>query len=257
MPTAAAILAFSICLVGYNVINSDISTVSYVKNKKSEMLTVTNVNEKTVIDISTGGFEHFLMAYDEVVNQNGTEIEKLILTHYHQYHPNTVKRICEAYMVREIYLPMPHSENDKKWHDTIISQLEEARTVPIIYSPGDTIQVEKNCSVEISEYYYIKRSVHPMYSIKITDEGESFVYLTAAICDSENFIGMSRTDHIVFGAHGPNIHNPPKYNKYALDNKTTVILADEPKQISKEFPTEISPISASNVYIYTTVLDGN
>ena len=257
VPAAAAVLAFSVCLLCFNLKNSDISTVSYLKNNKSEMLTVVNVNEKTVIDISSGGMEHFITAYNEIEKQMGTEIEKLILTHYHQYHPNTVKRICDAYMIREIYLPKPHSENDIKWYNSIISVLDESHTVPIVYSPGETIQIGKSCSVELSEHYYLERSVHPVFSIKITDAEESFVYLTAALCDSEKFGGMSRADHVVFGVHGPNIHNPPKYNEYFLDGKTNVILADESKQMSKELPTEVSSISATTQYTYTAILDGN
>ena len=254
MPVAAAVLAFIICLTCYNSINSGVDTVSYIKDRKSEMLTVVNTDGAYVIDMSTGGYANFCRAYDEIANQNGTEIEKLILTHYHQYHPGSLKRLCETAIVREIYLPMPKSENEIKWYNEICARLDGMKTSIVLYAPGDKIELSEDCSIALSAQYYVKRSVHPMYSVTVTSGEESFMYLSAAIYESEEFSGEIDADHIVFGIHGPNIHSAPEYSKYDLSMVETVIIADSESQWTDELYEMNSYILADDQMLLTVKL---
>lgn len=231
LPAAAAVIAFSICLNVHISDNRGVSDVVYVKNGRSEMMTVVNTDGASVCDVSSGGYTHLRDACKEASDLCATEIENLILTHYHQYHPNAVMRICEAYMVRNLYLPSPESDNDKRWHRAIVSRLEDSGVSVRIYYPNETIDLGDGCTLRVSEYYYLERSVHPTYTVSVSNNGEDFVYMTSSVYESEEFTETpENTEHIVFGVHGPNIHKAPDISDFALSTTKTLIFADAKDQ---------------------------
>ena len=95
-----------------------------------------------------------------------------------------------------------------------------------------------------------------MYYVTVTDSDESFTYLSAAICDSDSYHGVKNADHIVFGTHGPNIHNIPKYSNYDLSHASTVILSNPIKQWSEELADDVPYISAEDEFGFEINLDG-
>lgn len=256
VPAGVAILAFAVCLVAHNAMNSGISTVSYMKNGSSEMMTVVNVEAATVCDMSSGGFSHFKRAYDDITERNATEIENLILTHYHQYHPNTVRRICETYTVRNVYIPCPQNERDIKWYEAVSSALEKLSAKLVVYYPEAEINVGNGCSLVVSEHRYIDRSVHPVYCVTVTNNGESLSYFSSSVYENEDFDDVKDANHLIFGVHGPNIHNEPPYSEYDLSGIESLVLADRDEQWSSEMPNSIDYIAAEDDAVYSFILDG-
>jgi len=257
LPALAAVIAFSVCLTVYNVSNRGVSEVTYIKSNKNEMITVVNTKQASICDISSGGFANFKVAYDAVTYQCAAEIENFILTHYHQYHPNALRRICESYMVRNVYLPKPRSENDKKWYDSIMLSFEKSQTAVKLYEPGEDIDIGDGGTLNVSEYYYIDRSVHPVYTVRVTNNGESLLYMSSSIYENkafeENYTGA---EHLIFGIHGPNIHSNPDFSIYDIEKAETVILADGERWSDTGDRAGSGLVTMEKDGIYSVTLDG-
>ena len=82
----AAVIAFIICFNIHSIGMQDMAKISYIQNGSSEMLLITDGESVTVCDISTGGYKHLLLAYETAEQKGSTEIDNVILTHYHNYH---------------------------------------------------------------------------------------------------------------------------------------------------------------------------
>ena len=231
MPTVAAIIAFSVCVTVYNFTNDGIVKVTYYKNKNSEMLTVTDGDTATICDASHGGFSHFYEAYSILSYEYNTEIENIVLTHYHQFHANALIRICQKQIVKNIFLPVPEDDSDEINYSLIINAMKDTDTCVITYRPGDILQIGENSYIRVSEYVYIDRSVHPTYSITVTSGDESIVYFASSMYESEEFnYDLSGHENIIFGCHGPNTRSEIDTSRIITSNGTRIIFSDAQKQ---------------------------
>ena len=233
LPTVAAIMAFFVCVTVYNHTNDGVVKVTYYKNQSSEILTVSDGKSATICDASHGGFSNLYEAYEILSYEYNTEIENIILTHYHQFHPNALIRMCEKQMVRKIFLPCPEDDSDESNYWLIVSALENTETRVITYRPGDLLNIGENASVRISEYVYIERSVHPMYSVTVESGGESVIYFASSMYESEGFnYNMYGHEYLIFGGHGPKIRSEIDFSRLKTNKNAKLILSDAKKQCS-------------------------
>ena len=256
IPTVAAIIAFTICILTHNTVNAGISNVTYIRNSKSEMLIVTNTESASICDISTGGYSHISEAYDEAVKNCATEIENIILTHYHQYHAGALLRMCKNYMIRNIYLPESQSDSDFERYNDIKSRLKNVKTNIVVYYSNEEIDLGGGCSIKLSDKYYIDRSVHSIYSVTISDNGEDIVYFSSSIYESEEFsYDLSSTEHIIFGIHGPNIHSAPIIFPASISKAQTLLLTAPEMQIGNNKLEDLKLNLIKGSEKYTWILD--
>ena len=231
LPVAAAFLAFIVCLTFYNVANEGIVKGTYIKNKSSEMITICDTHSATIFDMSSGGFAHFQSAHNELFENGATEIKNIVLTHYHQYHARSLFKICQKYLVRNIYLPHPTNENDSEEYIFIINEFRNSEVNIITYTLGTPFELEGNIKVQISKYLYIKRSAHPMFTVSIQNKGEGIIYLTSSIYESNGFnSNLSEYENIIFGKHGPNIRTQIDSSALSLKESSNLIFADAKSQ---------------------------
>ena len=203
---AVAILAFIVSINVYNIQSADAGAIHYLKTQRSEMIIVQNANEISICDVSTGGYSHFYNACQIALSEGCVEIENLILTHYHSYHANTLARICDKYMVRNIYLPAPANEQELVELAEISDRLAEKKVNTILYQREDKIDVGKDSYISVSATEYLKRSVHPIFALSIESHSKSFAYCTSAIDDAEmSGDVLKSSDVILFGSHGPTV----------------------------------------------------
>lgn len=213
IPTAA-VIAFVILFNVHVANNKGITEVDYVRSDSSEMLVITNNDGATICDISTGGYRHLAEAC-EVADENcATEIENIILTHYHNYHAATLTKIADKYVVRSILLPEPETDDEWNTFNTIQTAFIDKITKIKTYRRGYSEDAGENCTINVSEKFYIKRSTHPMFLISIKLDGDSdtneLLYFSSPIFEDPYVDYPGNPDYIIVGSHGPKIYKAPK-----------------------------------------------
>ncbi len=204
IPPCLAIIAFVISLNAYNTANIQKGSLSYLKDKRNEVLILSTVDKTSVCDISSGGFYSLYGACKMAIEDGATEIENIILTHYHNYHDSTLTRICNKYIVRNVYLPLPESESDYLYSEAITASLARLNVNVLLYKRESPLNVGHGYNISVSKIALIKRSSHPIFTVSVSNDANHVVYASSAI--NESLINFDRGyDVFIFGSHGPNI----------------------------------------------------
>lgn len=205
-PPLLAIIAFSISLSAYNSANKDNFEVIYMKEKTSEMLIITSIYETSVCDISTGGYNNFLNAFETCYDIDYlTEIDNVFITHYHNYHSGSLSKICNKYLVRNVYLPIAETDVETQIQAEIIEALEHTKSNVIIYKRGVKIKDINGNVISVSTNRYVDRSTHPTFAVSVSSDTKTLVYSTSAMLEADANIIPSSTDILIFGSHGPRV----------------------------------------------------
>lgn len=212
----------------------------YLHTTKSEMLVISSSHQNVICDISDGSYTHFNKAANMLKGEYRTVTDAIILTHYHKKHITSISKYSSDNIVRELLLPEPLNENEREIMNSII-KLAEARGIKIqIYSLDNSVNLNDDLKISVKREY-IKRSTHPVISIKASGKDHAVCYVGASaseaaeettdMIDSE----VSKTDYLILGSHGPKIKNPYSFDISAdsynikeilFANNDTVVYAD-------------------------------
>jgi hypothetical protein len=177
-----------------------------MKNKRSEMLIVSTLNETSICDISTGGYDNLYSACRESLTvKHFTEIENIIITHYHNYHAKSLLRICDKYMVRNVYLPLAENEEEQQLLTGIIETLKTTCANVRLYKRGVGIKGEKGAVISVSQAESVDRSTHPVFSVCVSNDTNSLTYASSAYFELDKKDTAIETDILIIGSHGPTV----------------------------------------------------
>ncbi len=213
--------AFVLCLMLTHQSMAGQWEMHYVSNKKNELLCLSSDQSAVLFDITDGSYTAYREFLSDSMPPNATEIEALVLTHYHNRHVSTVYKLLGDVRVRTIWLPMsmPEVEQDKAIKDEgnlqAIVQLAKQRRVEVrYYLPNEGAKVTDGLTIEKLYYAMLKRSTHPTIALSLVytgdDEEDSpgrIAWLGASAWESDyaDEIGQAATssDVLVFSKHGP------------------------------------------------------
>lgn len=213
-------LAFVVCLGVVQISAAGRWQATYVSHKSNELLCLTD-NRKTVLcDVTDGSYGVYRDFLSDARPDGTTEIEALVLTHYHNRHVSTVYKLLGDVRVRTIWLPltMPLVDSDKAVQDEgnlrSIAALAEQRNVEVrYYLPEDGADVLDTLSLDRLYFSMLKRSTHPTVSMdwsyagrgKQSDGNLFWLGASAWEADEAQDILLSATaaDTLIFAAHGP------------------------------------------------------
>ncbi len=227
IPPLAAVIAFAVCLSVNTYSTQNVCEVCYLKNGKSEMLVMTNQGSAAVCDMSTGGYAHLMKAVEQARSMNATEIDTLLLTHYHTYHINSLQRLNERYRIRKIFLPMPAKESDISIYNRIVEELSDSGTMLYMYKSGESISLTDACCIEMQKAPFLKRSVQDIFALTVQGNRDRLTYLTSAYYESEGATLPEPTDFLILGTHGPNFRTSPSPAFFG-DNHFSAVIYSEP-----------------------------
>ena len=255
IPPIVAIVAFAVSLNVYNVQHYDQGKIHYLKNQRSEMIIVQNADGISICDVSTGGYSHLYNACQVAFSECFVEIENIVLTHYHSYHANAIVRICDKYMVRNIFLPAPTNEKELTELSEISDRLVDRNVNTILYQREEGISAGSGYFIYVSDTEYIKRSVHPIFALSVRSPSECFTYCTSAIGDTASICDrLSHSDTVIFGSHGPTVKEFASlefFEKFA-NRTSTIIFSDCGNMIrSNELIEYLEALSKDNRQIIT------
>ena len=215
------VAVFFACLNGVRAQGLDGWHSTYTIEGKGEVLCLTQ-NEQTILcDATDGSYTAYRSLFEEGLPLGTTEIEALVLTHYHKRHISTVRKILENYRVRTIYLPRTFdlveeekAEQDRGVAGSIAALARECRTQIRYYLPSEGAQITPGLSLDRLYYAMIKRSTHPTVSVCWSygaaaeqSPNRSMIWLGASAWESglwsEILDEMYSSPVWILGGHGP------------------------------------------------------
>ena len=174
----------------------------------SETICARHGADAAIVDISEGYLSSLNTAYTQAQQKGVTEIDTLMLTHYHSKHLSTVSRFISGVKVRRILLPLPQNESDA-WIMAQLAEIAKARKVLVEMIPEGGIELIEGVFVSHSGINRIKRSNSPIFYLSFDSGEERLTYLTESSWDSTGDfrtkldIAVSDSDYVLVGEQGP------------------------------------------------------
>ncbi len=184
----------------------------YKNDSKNDAIIISNKGFGAIIDITNGGYT-FLSNCIELSNDYHIEIDTLILTHFHNYHINTLNKLIINNNIKNVCVP-----SNIKNKEQITDLLKELHCNIFIYNKI----VDYNNQMLVIEPDYSKYS-HPTIIIDI--QTPKIVY-TSHGYNSDNDNSNFNTYTQIIGVHGnknetilisDNVINGDEYPAFVID----------------------------------------
>lgn len=174
----------------------------------SETICARHGADAAIVDISEGHLSALRTAYEEAQQKGVTELDTLMLTHYHSKHLSSVSRFIAEVKVRRILLPRPQNESDA-WIMAQLAEIANTRKVLVEMIPDDGIELIDGIFVSHSGIDRIKRSNSPIFYLSFESGEERLTYLTESSWESTGDVrakldlAVSESDYVLVGEQGP------------------------------------------------------
>lgn len=223
---ASAIVFSGCCFVFYRAEAAG-ADVFLATDGKSDVIGMTCGGETVLIDITTGGKEQPLAATEFLSEQGVYEVNALVLTHLHQLHAGTVRRLCERIRIETLYLPAPVTVEEEAVADLIYAAVGDVLEIET-YARGEeeTELSFPSFSLFLPTRAEISRSSHPVitFSADIYDMPWAREWSYVGASGFERIGDLVDTPLVIAGAHGPVTKNIFSYTLLARAH--TVIFSD-------------------------------
>ena len=207
-PIILSLVAFFICISVSFSANKNAVVAEYMAFKEREMLVLTQNGETVICDISDGSYNNFYNAYKTARSRGATEIDVLLLTHYHGNHAVSVERFCNDQKVRNIWVPVPKSEEAYYTLKSISETAEKNGVNLVVYNDNADLTVFYDGVLKIYPHEMLKRSTQPALAFEFSYGNDKLLYVGSSATEtllSEIITeSLSSSDIVIFGTHGPN-----------------------------------------------------
>jgi ComEC/Rec2-related protein len=213
-------LAFVACLGVTQISTAGRWQATYASKRNNELLCLCDNRTTVLCDVTDGSYGAYREFLANARPDSTTEVEALVLTHYHNRHVSTVYKLLGDVRVRTIWLPltMPFVDGDKAVQDEgnlrSIAALAKQRNVEVrYYLPEEGADILDTLSLERLYFSMLKRSTHPTVSMNWSYEGKGkqtdghLFWLGASAWDADEarnlLLCATAADTLIFAAHGP------------------------------------------------------
>ena len=222
-------LAFFVCLAAHRVATENELSASYIQHNDSEMLLMVNNDSTVICDLSNGAYSPVYDAHLRSKDLFSTEIDAFVLTHYHNRHLSSIRRLSEQTLVRRLLLPFPQTETEYYIMLALVDLGEQCGIPVTVYDRGKPLPLDTDFTLFISEEIYLKRSTHPTCYVAVAAYDELFLYLGESVHESDHLNKqlnslIEKADTVILGIHGP--VTKTKF-PYSFENVTTLAVANE------------------------------
>ena len=197
-------ISFISCFFTYSYLTRNDTQVFVYTSASGEFISFNTENTNYVIDISTGKYLHIHEALLSVKELSSTQVDNLVLTHYHQHHGNSLYRLADIIKIRNVLLPLPETEKETEYFEEIKAILENQEINYVLYTRGTTYSKD-NVEIDFASFYKIPRSEKPIVAFKVSTSAGAFSYIeSAAFEGNKDYDEYICSDLVLVGSHGPN-----------------------------------------------------
>lgn len=180
--------------------------VVYAQTGQSEVLVLREAEGTLICDIGDGTYTPLDAAATYAAQMGATEIDTLMLTHYHTRHISGVLRLGDHVILRRILLPTPSTDREREIARDITDCAKEAEIEVAFYPDGLPICYGKTVLTPYTRTY-LERSAQPLILLGIERSGEEVTYLGASVRESALLPVADRlivrSERLILGRHGP------------------------------------------------------
>lgn len=211
-PVYAAFLAvLLICLQVHAYLTRDEAVLTYSVYRKNDIVTVTTEGRGMLIDASDGSYTSAERGWEQLSEQNITELDVLVLTHYHTRHSSTLTKLAQNTVIRTLVLPDPISDEEKHLCSVLSDIASNAGIATRICRRGEEDMVFGQIRLSLLPSEYLTRSSQPLIGYRMTAGDDTVLYLGGAAFEakedtpysSQRASGLLNTDILMLGIHGP------------------------------------------------------
>lgn len=185
--------------------------LTYSVNGRNDNLTVVTDGQGMLIDVSDGSWKNMRLAWEQLSEQNVTELDVCVITHYHTRQSSALHSLFENTVVNTLLLPTPMTEEDAAICDSLQGIAENCGVAVKLYRPGEDDIVFGNAALSVLPYAVLSRSTQPLLAYSISAHGENVVYLGGAALEAQNDTSfaiqrdqmISDSEILILGIHGP------------------------------------------------------
>lgn len=215
-PILGAVLIVASTLIWNRVEYDDHLVLNYITRSSGSVLTVTDQEGTAIIDTSSGNYSILRDAQQVLYDQGMTEIEHLILTHYHRAHVYSTERLAKRCPIRYLWVPTPETDTDYHCLAALYERLTPCGTEIRCYQTGESIVLFQDAVFFVSDISYINRSSQPIVTYLLQTPSEVLTFSSPAVQESlyyPTFRWISdQTDILILSEHGPKIKQPLSLN---------------------------------------------
>ncbi len=204
----ATILVFGGCITGWRAVHAKQTAAVMINSgmdngtwtAKNDGLVVTYGERALLIDITAGGYSTLRRGAAVSKPLYCTEIEAVMLTHLHNKHIESLEKLWNREMVRQVWVP----DEDTEAAYRLYEKAAAAGVEIVTYTPGETLSF-LGTRVVTHESDYLERSVQPIIRLDVEAGDSRLVYLGASWAEAYSLeeFQIKDTEVLWFGAHGP------------------------------------------------------
>ena len=122
LPSAVFGVLLCACVIIYGAWRSDFVRAEFVLG---DALVLSSASEVYICDASEGRYGSFYDAVNIAKQNCLTEIDGVVLTHYHSYHSISLSRLANEFKLYRVYLPKPQNIKETRNFEKIYSSLSK------------------------------------------------------------------------------------------------------------------------------------
>lgn len=202
LPPVAATLAFFLCFAVFHGIHADPQIIYRADTRQNEWLMVQEGDKLSVCDISSGGNSAYYAWTDELDRSVSTEIDTLLLTHYHKNHIQSLRSLLQNTWVRTLYLPRPENAEQAEYGKEIWEMGNLYGTKIVFYGEEDFVSFNRSVRVHITK---VSVQEHESWLLSLYTSSDMLTYLSTELASSaERLLWQERLQNsslILIGNH--------------------------------------------------------
>ena len=216
VPCLLFALLLPINIAIYNNQRCDFARAEYLRG---DALVLSSANEVYICDMSSGSYGTLYDSIDIAKENCFTEIDGIVLTHYHSDHIISLERLIKNFKIHSVLLPSPQSSNEDLIMRSIIRVLEDEDTPCYIYENGRNLEILSG-ELTVSPRAYSSNYAHPSVAMSFASGNSRLTILSQPYFDtylekSEIFKAyIESSDYLIFGKDG----RAPNENFTIFDN---------------------------------------
>lgn len=213
VPPVAAVLAFAVCLQVWIHFTYDTQLqASYVVRSSGSALVITDESGTTVIDTSSGSYAMLRDAQRAVTAHADTEIDTLILTHYHRAFVYSTERLAKRLRVHCVLVPLPRTEGEYHMLTAMRDRLRPLHTELMCYEDGQPLTLARDAVFVRDAATALSRSAQPIVTYRVQTDAETLLLTQPAVQESayaETAAQLiAQSDILILCKDGPRIKTP-------------------------------------------------
>ncbi len=224
----SAVIIFCLCFGIDSALNADNADATYIRRGESETLTLVTVGKAVIFDMTDGNYTNYVFSWNEAHRHGATELDTLILTHYHDKHEYSVSKMMSVIKVRRLMIPEPE-DNEELFAASALQRISEKHGADcVMYKVHEATEIFNDVTFVQYERGELSRSAQDTLAFKVNFGDDSVSFIGSSYFESMgDGINEYAKDSkcVIYGSHGP---NPKKeFTASAVNTAHEVIFADE------------------------------